>query len=68
MKINQQYIYYYRGLCAGPVPSTCGQPAGSMIGEKWRISPLKKIYVTGCFTNMKSGTLKSTIKYNFDIL
>ena len=20
MKINQQYIYYYRGLCAGPVP------------------------------------------------
>ena len=45
-----------------------GQPAEGMIGEKWRISLLKKIYVIGCFTNMKSGTFKSTIKYNFDIL
>ena len=78
MKINQQYIYYYRikccvhvsyaGGCAPARYPARGQPAGSMIGEKWRISPLKKIYVTGCFTNMKSGTLKSTIKYNFDIL
>ena len=38
-----------------------GQPAEGMIGEKWRISLLKKIYVIGCFTNMKSGTFKSAI-------
>ena len=63
-----KYILILFVFCMSARDPARGQPAEGMIGEKWRISLLKKIYVIGCFTNMKSGTFKSTIKYNFDIL